>query len=180
MKTRREIWPPMFSKTSVDIWPTLLDLLDLPSLEDPDGRSFLPEILAAAAGVGDRDTEASRFAYLDLTWGRALPRPMQRLLQGPEAPSPAHTFTLEDGESMLRLKQVAAAAFHPDQMARNLADVNSYFDETLAKWSQMGTINFYEESKHALFKSIWAWLTGANETPEQYERIEKCSPRPIK
>jgi len=35
---------------NVDIWPTILDLLGLPVPEGSDGRSLLPEVLAAARG----------------------------------------------------------------------------------------------------------------------------------
>lgn len=58
---------------NVDVWPTLLDLLGLPGMEDVDGVSRRPEILAA---LGDQ-TEALAgvdepgFAHLDQTWGTA-------------------------------------------------------------------------------------------------------------
>jgi membrane-anchored protein YejM (alkaline phosphatase superfamily) len=35
---------------NVDLWPTVLELAGLPPLEDPDGRSLVPEIVAAARG----------------------------------------------------------------------------------------------------------------------------------
>jgi arylsulfatase A-like enzyme len=55
---------------NVDVWPTLLDLLGLPSLGDVDGRSRVPEILAAAGGApAPADAHAS-FAHLDRAWGR--------------------------------------------------------------------------------------------------------------
>jgi arylsulfatase A-like enzyme len=53
---------------NVDIWPTLLDLLGLPSLRHVDGRSLVPLIEAAARGE-ERPDERLRFAYLDQNWG---------------------------------------------------------------------------------------------------------------
>jgi arylsulfatase A-like enzyme len=82
---------------NVDVWPTLLDLLGLPPLEDPDGRSRVPEILATARG-GAPDTQdslnapetpepqsAPRFAHIDQVWGRTgqPPRPMVAVNDGP-------------------------------------------------------------------------------------------------
>jgi len=70
---------------NVDIWPTLLDLLGLPGLQDPDGRSRLPEILAAARRRPPPESNGTRFAHLDQTWGRQgrQPRPMVAVSEGP-------------------------------------------------------------------------------------------------
>jgi arylsulfatase A-like enzyme len=56
----------------VDVWPTILDLLGLPSFEQTNGRSLVPEILAAARGEQPKidQVETPAFAYLDLNWGR--------------------------------------------------------------------------------------------------------------
>jgi arylsulfatase A-like enzyme len=54
---------------NVDIWPTLLDLLGLPPMENVDGRSRLPAILAAAKGETLAD-DMPGYAHLDQTWGR--------------------------------------------------------------------------------------------------------------
>jgi len=59
---------------NVDVWPTLLDMFGLPPLEAADGRSRLPEILAAASGKPGADDGVPAYAHLDRTWGRpALP-----------------------------------------------------------------------------------------------------------
>ena len=56
--------------SNIDIWPTLLDLMGLPGLTNPDGRSLVPLILERA-GVQDSNTSWRRpqFAYLDRGWG---------------------------------------------------------------------------------------------------------------
>jgi len=61
---------------NIDIWPTLLDLLGLPDLPDSDGRSRVPEIVAAARGekLPDGNDDAA-YAYLDQNWGRASAPP---------------------------------------------------------------------------------------------------------
>lgn len=55
---------------NVDIWPTLLDLLGLPAMPDTDGRSQLPEILAAARGEEIRQSDDTAIAHLDQNWAR--------------------------------------------------------------------------------------------------------------
>ena len=54
---------------NVDVWPTLLDLLGLPSLPDADGRSLVPEIIAAARGAEAPDDQPA-FSHLERGWGR--------------------------------------------------------------------------------------------------------------
>jgi arylsulfatase A-like enzyme len=55
---------------NVDIWPTLFDLLGIdPPEVRHDGRSRLPDLLAAAAGH-DSGAGADAYAFLDQSWGR--------------------------------------------------------------------------------------------------------------
>jgi arylsulfatase A-like enzyme len=61
---------------NVDIWPTLLDLLGLPVREGTDGRSFRPEILAAASGRPLPEQPEAAYAHLDQTWGLRSRDPM--------------------------------------------------------------------------------------------------------
>jgi arylsulfatase A-like enzyme len=58
---------------NVDIWPTLLDVLGLPALSGVDGRSRLPEILAAARHEPAPDGERLAIAHLDTNWGQRTP-----------------------------------------------------------------------------------------------------------
>lgn len=75
---------------SIDIWPTILDLLGMPPLEAAQGVSLLPAIEAAVADpsaprdlTNDRDRVA--FAELDRTWGTtgAQANPVLSVTDGP-------------------------------------------------------------------------------------------------
>ncbi len=60
---------------NVDIWPTILDLLDLPPLRRADGKSLVPLMLAAGSGAApSKEVEAltsrSVYSQLDLSWGK--------------------------------------------------------------------------------------------------------------
>jgi arylsulfatase A-like enzyme len=70
---------------NVDIWPTILDLLGLPALEDVDGRSQRDAILAAARGVPSPDDATPAIAHLDRTWGGRAdePSPTVSVVDGP-------------------------------------------------------------------------------------------------
>jgi arylsulfatase A-like enzyme len=69
---------------NVDIWPTLFELLGLPSREGVDGRSRVPEILAAARGEALAEDGVPAIAHLDQTWGRrdADPSPTVAVTRG--------------------------------------------------------------------------------------------------
>ena len=70
--------------TNVDLWPTVLELVGMDPLEDPDGISRQPEIVAAAGGKPAAEPEAA-FAMLDQTWGRdrEAPAPLVAVNDGP-------------------------------------------------------------------------------------------------
>ena len=58
---------------NVDLWPTLLDLLGLPGLGEVDGRSRVPEIVAAARRERIPDGDRLAIAHLDTSWGQRVP-----------------------------------------------------------------------------------------------------------
>ncbi len=58
--------------SNVDLWPTLLDLLGLPALDAADGRSRVPEILAAARREAAPEDGATAIAHLDTSWGQRV------------------------------------------------------------------------------------------------------------
>ena len=60
---------------NVDLWPTVLDLLGMPPLEDPDGTSMVAAIETAARGEESPDAEDIRIAHLDGTWARMETEP---------------------------------------------------------------------------------------------------------
>lgn len=54
---------------NIDIWPTILDLLGLPAIEGADGRSLVPQILAAVRGEEQPQQGVPAFSFLDQNWG---------------------------------------------------------------------------------------------------------------
>ena len=58
--------------------------MGLPALPDVDGRSLVPQIVAAARGETSPDGDGVAFAQLDQSWGRdgQAPRPMVAVNQG--------------------------------------------------------------------------------------------------
>lgn len=93
---------------NIDIWPTVLDLLGLPPLEDADGRSRRPEILAAARGERIEPNGEFAFSHLDQNWGQKERKsaPTIAVASGPlrfvssiarDDPSAAPTEELFDG-----------------------------------------------------------------------------------
>jgi len=125
---------------NVDLWPTLLDLLGLPELEEVDGRSRMPELLAAARGEDTASPEGDglRFAHLDQSWGRSQvpPKPMvavsdgrYRLLKRAEdergelydhAADPAEQRDLAEDE--------------PEVLARLTVELEAYLANQAAPW----------------------------------------------
>jgi arylsulfatase A-like enzyme len=71
---------------NVDLWPTVLDMLNLPALPDADGRSMLPEIVAASRGEtpAEGEDDGLAFAQIDQAWGKTKqqPQPMVAVNQG--------------------------------------------------------------------------------------------------
>ncbi len=56
--------------SNIDLWPTILDLMGLPSLPNADGRSLVPLILQRAGlEPSDASWQRPQFAYLDRGWG---------------------------------------------------------------------------------------------------------------
>jgi len=56
--------------SNIDMWPTILDLMGLPPLTKPDGRSLVPLILERAGVTASEGAwQRPQFAYLDRGWG---------------------------------------------------------------------------------------------------------------
>jgi arylsulfatase A-like enzyme len=123
---------------NVDLWPTLLDLLGLPPLEGADGRSRLPEILAAARGEPVPARDGARFAHIDQSWGRnaQAPRPMVAVSEGPYRlvlRAAAGSAELYDRVSDPREQRDLGEA-QPEVLARLTALANAYLERPPAPW----------------------------------------------
>jgi len=124
---------------NVDIWPTLLDLLDLPPLEEADGRSRLPEMLAASRGEPEPADTTPRFAHIDQSWGRSSrpPRPMVSISEGPyrlfvrEGPAPPELYDLTADPR----EQDDIASEQPEVLERMKKLAQDYLESTPAAWS---------------------------------------------
>ena len=123
---------------NVDLWPTLLDLLQLPPLVDPDGRSRMPELLSAARGSEPLPQSGPRFAHIDQNWARfekpALPIVSVsdgsfRLLIG----GSAGRGRLFDRSSDPR-EQTDLSEEQPETLARMQQLARSYLDKPTAPW----------------------------------------------
>ena len=109
---------------NVDIWPTVLDLLGLPGLPAPDGRSLVPEILSAAR---EEDREASippAIAHLDRNWGQ------------PKGSDPLPAVAVaQDGFRLIRRNLgrensvLLEELFHRESDPSELRDVSSRYPE---------------------------------------------------
>jgi arylsulfatase A-like enzyme len=127
---------------NVDIWPTLLTLLGLPSLAGADGHSLLPLIRAAATGSGSRERGGRpALAYLDRTWGRvgAEPKPIlalhegrYRLLHRPDRPEGDQLFDLASDP----LEQEDRAAELPERLARMQHLASQHLGRPRASWGE--------------------------------------------
>jgi arylsulfatase A-like enzyme len=131
--------------SNVDIWPTLLDLLGLPKLPDTDGRSRVPEILAAARGETLPDTPQTGFAHLDRHWGqRGLgPLPTVAVTDGPlryvRVPDGAEvTEELFDSSSDAHeLRNLAEE--RPEEVERLRVLAQQYIEKTDSPWEDRAT-----------------------------------------
>jgi arylsulfatase A-like enzyme len=123
---------------NVDVWPTLLELLGLPPLPGADGRSRVPEILAAARGEPGLARDGPRFAHIDQTWGRTreAPRPMVAVAEGPYRL--VHRAAVGRGELYDRAadprEQVEIGAQQPEVLARLTALAEEYLERPPAPW----------------------------------------------
>jgi len=120
---------------NVDLWPTLLDLLGLPAMEESDGRSRLPEILAAARGEASPAPAEPVYAHLDQSWGQreAQPAPTVAvedqglryiMFKGPKGTVDDQLFD-RNGD---RLEKRDVASERPDDVDRLRALAESYLE----------------------------------------------------
>jgi len=127
---------------NVDIWPTLLDLLGLSPMEDIDGRSRVPEILAAARGIEVGHEEETAYAHLDEDWGRpssasnhavAVAEEGYQFVSGTDFSGQPFEALLEDRDG----EQINVIGEHPE-IAERLREMARSHVDTPVKW-QAGT-----------------------------------------
>ena len=85
---------------NIDVWPTVLDLVGL-ELPGADGRSRVPEILAAARGEAAPNPDEPAIAHLDQHWARP-------------GEDPSHTVAVSEGR--LRYVRVEQGAQTIEQL----------------------------------------------------------------
>ncbi len=123
---------------NVDIWPTVLDLLGLPGLDDPDGRPRVAEIERAARGDAPVDGSSPRFAHLDRSWGRTDEAPLplvavtedrHRLVYSPkDGKTELYDLALDPGE------QQDVASAQPEVAAKLRTSVDDYLADGRSPW----------------------------------------------
>jgi arylsulfatase A-like enzyme len=124
---------------NVDIWPTVLDLLGLPKREGVDGRSRLPEMLAAERGEPLPERERPAIAHIDRHWGQRQrePAPNVALVEGdmrffythPSHPNQPPRLELFDAsKDPHELENVADE--HPETTERMSALARTYIDHS--------------------------------------------------
>ena len=126
---------------NVDLWPTVLELVGLPPLPDADGRSLVPEIVAAAEGEAQPDGDGVAFAQIDQAWGRteARPRPMVAVNQGRwrliyRAASPERSELYDTSEDPLEQQDLAEE--QPEVLAELNVMASGYLQSRPPPWGE--------------------------------------------
>ena len=134
---------------NVDVWPTLLDLVGLPSMGDTDGRSMLPLILEAGGSASPGSVEGLRrpiFAHMDSKWGSTKKESKQlvsmidedfRVIVHRYEPRLNEFYSLRNDRAEKRnLYQDS-----PAKLAAMLEEIDNYLGNTTAPWgAEPGTI----------------------------------------
>jgi arylsulfatase A-like enzyme len=144
---------------NVDLWPTILDLLNLPPLEDTDGRSRMAEIEIAARGAeapGEPAPEDERgYAHIDQAWGwtKRPPRPMVAVNEGPwrliyrsDRPGRSELYAVDEDP----LEQKDLAGDEPDLVTRLNGEARAYLDSPSAPWGEAVDVELSEEELNQL------------------------------
>ncbi|MBW2272928.1 MAG: sulfatase [Deltaproteobacteria bacterium] len=145
---------------NVDIWPTVLDLVGLPSLEGAEGRSLVP-LVERAGGHTVRAAEAEQlaerpvFSQLDRSWGRMgdEPKPVVAMVKGPYryiewhfGASPPKLFD-HDADP---LEKNDLAEEQPDLVAALARDIEFFLSEENTTWGGPKEVEIDEMRMHQL------------------------------
>ena len=142
--------------SNTDVWPTLLDLLGLPPLpDDVDGRSRVPEILAAAgptpAGAdspASDEAELPIVSYLDQNWGRnvrdvdhavSVVEGEHRFVSGKLANGRSFEalYSVEDGQRANRIEERPEVAAHLKSIAEEQLEMDAQFGVESVEMDEM-------------------------------------------
>lgn len=129
--------------SNVDVWPTLLDLLGLPLPQNVDGKSRVPEILAAAGDasgdLGDPAEEPETIiSYLDQNWGQNVAKidPAVSVVQGnyrfvvgrnTGGREYEALFSVEDDEKTNRIQEEPEVAARLREIAKHHLETQAEF-----------------------------------------------------
>jgi len=141
---------------NVDVWPTILDLVGLEGLVNPEGRSLVPLMEAAAAGQGGaEDSGVPVFAQLDRSWGQvdaesnpqiSVLKEPYRLLYNETAPEQIELFdhTQDPGE------QRNLASDQPEIAAELVAEIEAFKARDSPGWETAPEVEIDEMRIHQL------------------------------
>ena len=129
---------------NIDIWPTVLDLLGL-EMPGTDGRSRLPEILAAARGeTGFEEDGETAIAHLDKNWAKpnepekttisVTEGTLRYVRSGPEGELVEHLFDSQEDPR----EQRNLADEYPDRVDQLSAVADDYL-KTKPDWGEVPT-----------------------------------------
>jgi len=130
--------------SNIDVWPTVLDLLGLRFPMEIDGRSRVPEILAAVRGRPLPASGDPAIAHLDQKWGRPEKQPEHTVAV---AEGPLRYVRIDqDGGTVEQLFDAARdpaelrdhAAENPEALAR-LREAADVYLESSPPWGQAPT-----------------------------------------
>ena len=135
---------------NVDVWPTVLELVGLPGLDDPDGSSRLADVVAAANGAtADPAQDGRFFAELDETWGRSARKPQPlvavnegrwRLVYPSVRPNQAQLFDKHEDPA----EQRDLATEHPEVVEQLVGVVEKHKAGRPPPWGETQSIELDE------------------------------------
>jgi len=147
---------------NVDIWPTLLDMIGLPPMENIDGVSQLPLVLEAGGASALPLSDGLRrpiFSQLDRRWGNAKadPDPLvsvvdenARVIIPLGSPEKAEFYDMKTD----RREQTDLAADRADELAPYRALVDEYLADDQPPWGVAPGIVELEEMQLNQLKAL--------------------------